>query len=113
MEMPPERRRPEPPFEEDVFPEEWEEEYEEGLGGGVGDEHHVVLIATARRLALGRQHADDRERGVAQPNLLPDGVLAREQILGHRAAEDRDLAHRADSSSLKNVPTAARQSRIA
>ena len=49
------------------------------LRRGVRHQHDVVLVLTAGVLSFRRQHADDRERHVADLHLCADGILIRER----------------------------------
>ncbi len=65
------------------------------LRGRVGHDDHVVHVVAIGRLSLRGEHADDGERDVAELYSLPDGVSAREQVLGDCGSEHCHPANRA------------------
>ena len=54
-------------------------------------EHHVVLVAAERRLALRLEHPQHAKRVSAASDGASDRVLIAEELRGHRRAEDADL----------------------
>ena len=83
------------------------------LRGGKGDQDEIVLILAAAGIALGRQHADHRQRHVFDQHGGADriGILA-EQIIHDGLAEDADHGAVMFVLGVKSRPEATAQLRI-
>ncbi len=70
--------------------------YELLLSSGVGDYHHVILIAAEGILSFGRQDAYYPERELIDSDDLTHRVLSCEELVNYGAAQDADLSCPAD-----------------